>query len=204
MACLTHHSENYQVICFLEGSLPSDPGAMSFPVQHWLHGWQRKGQFLLNLQHLRSFIISKGSSCVSITTPSPFKYCSLISAVQHRCSVLAHGLGQHKPFSLAPWRKMLECLLQKNKHWLMLGNVTCEMRYFARPPWLHCLTLISHMHTGWQQLKINSSKLFMPGGSDFQAEACGLDYGILPHPQGKCSGKSQRAKRVRIACTFVK
>lgn len=56
------------------------------------------------------------------------------------------GLGQHKPFSLAVWRKMLECLLQKNKHWLTLGNVTCAMRCFARPPWLHCLTLISHIN----------------------------------------------------------
>lgn len=30
---------------------------------------------------------------------------------------VAQGLGQHKPFSLAVWRKMLECLLQKSKHW---------------------------------------------------------------------------------------
>lgn len=134
-------------------------------MQHWSHGWQRKGQFLLNLQHLRSFITSKGSSCFSITTPSPFKYCFLTFAVQHRCTVFVQGLGQHKPFSQALWRKVLECLSQKNKHWLMLGNVICEMHYFARPPWLHCLTLISHTNiwilddNSWRLIPVSYSCL---------------------------------------------
>lgn len=71
--------------------------------------------------------------------------------------LFAQGLGQHKPFSRTVWRKVLECLFQKNKRWLMFGHVTCAMRCFARPPWLHCLTLISHINI-WI-LDDNSSRL---------------------------------------------
>lgn len=61
--------------------------------------------------------------------------------------------------------KMLECLLQKNKHWLVLGNVTCVMLYFARPPWLHCLTLIIHINiwilddNSWRLIPVSYSCL---------------------------------------------
>lgn len=53
-------------------------------------------------------------------------------------------------------------------------------------------------------MEINSSKLFTPGGSDFQAKSCGLDFGISTQPQGKCSGKSPSPMSARMVGTFVK
>lgn len=120
---------------------------------------------------------------------------------------VAQGLDQHKPFSLAIWRKMLECLLQKSKHWFYVRKchlcdaLFCKTTMVALP---HSDQPHKYLNTGWQQLKINSSKLFMPGGLDFQAKACGLDYGISPQPQGKRSGKPHSPKRVGIARTFAK
>lgn len=84
--------ELYQVICFLEGSLRSDPASTSFPVLHCLHCWQRERQFLLNLQYCGVLITSRETSCVS-AAPSLFRWCFVKFVIQDRLTVCCTGAG---------------------------------------------------------------------------------------------------------------
>lgn len=82
-SCFTHRSENYQDICFLEESINSDLGSISFPVLYWLHSWQRERQSLLSLQPFQSLVASRRTSWVA-ATPCPFSCSFLKFAIQER------------------------------------------------------------------------------------------------------------------------